>query len=218
QTPGPNSPTLAEGTWLVPILSLVGGAAAATVLLGVAFYEPTSWAASEAIGMAALLIGLSLWFGAAVRLILGILKSPLRAFTTLPPLYLLRVRGARLRVYPLFRLSNIRAVHQHTNGAYTHTTVNLSFGPELVHVVLRGKGFAEGWVQFLLGSRGRALELMAEGYLEAEHGVDLLQPSLLNKVSRKAEERGERLRFFGRAAAVGAVCAVLTIFLHGRAA
>src|SRR5262249_28281469 len=91
QKPGPNSPTLAENIWGLPILAVVGVTGAAALLLGVTFHEPSAWGASESVAMAALLIGLCLWFGAAVRAILGILRSPLRAFTTLHPLYLLRV-------------------------------------------------------------------------------------------------------------------------------
>ena len=108
-----------------------------------------------------------------------ILQSPLRSFTTIHPLYLLRAKGTTLEVYPLFNLVDLKATHQHTNGVYTQTTIELRFGAKRVRLSVRGKEHAEAWLRHLVELRGRSLELLGEGFLEAEPGIDLLPPALL---------------------------------------
>ncbi len=78
----------------------------------------------------------------------------------------------------------MQAVHQHTNGLYTHSEVTMWFGTHSVSVSLRGKEHAERWAGSVLGSRNRVMQLMLEGYLEAEQGVDLIPPALLTRAPR----------------------------------
>jgi len=228
QTPGPNSPVLAEAIWTGPVFALLGASLAAALTVYLIFDEPKPW------GMAGLLVVafffgvLALAFGWVVRAIRGILSSPLRAFTTVHPLYLLRVRGDRIRVHSLFNLSGVRAVHHHTNGAYTNTQISLSFGTETVNLAIRGKDFAQGWLQYLVGCRQRSLELMMEGYLEAEHGVELIPPALLTSEKRRTPGPrwglrphapgaiSEARRFYGGAAAVGLAAFLIAIPWHAK--
>lgn len=219
QESGPTSPKITDGwSWGLPMVSLVASSAIVAAVLIVAFEDPKPWGAVEALGMALLLLGLAVWFGYSARATLAVLRNPLKAFTTIHPLFLLRVRGDRIRAYSLFHLTKLEATHHHTNGAYTHTAVSIWFGNELVNVSLHGRGFAEGWVQFLGKSRGRSLELMSEGYLEAEHGVELFPPALLaEKAPQKSDQRADSRRVL-RGAALCAVAPVVTIVCHALAA
>lgn len=194
--PGPTSPTIARPIWPAPIFELIVGAGLLIATFLIIFYEPAP-PSVEFMVASALFIGISVAMVAiSARRIVAILRSPLRAFLTVHPLYILNVSGTEIRVYPLFNLENVHAVHQHTNGAYTGTSVTLSFGRAKLGLTLSGQSFAEGWLQFLFQSRRRALELMLSGYLEAERGVDLLPPALLSQ-PRKEPDRRERQRYYG---------------------
>lgn len=197
--PGPQRPTIARATWPAPIFYLIVGVAAAVVTLLILFHEPSPWTA-ESLAASALFLGASAFILAtSARHIFRILKSPLRSFISVHPLYVLSVSASRIELYPLFNLGDVRAVHQHTNGAYTGTTATLMFHQAQLSLTLSGKAFAEGWLQFLLDSRRRALELMLGGYLEAEHGVELIPPALLSKTRREASY-GETLKGYTRPA------------------
>lgn len=180
-SPGPNSPTIAEPIWTVPVLALLGSAALAFLVWLVLFTSVKPWDAAGTVLAIAFIVGTVMASAWSIRAVLRVLQSPIRAFVTVHPLYVIRARGMRLLVYPLLRLEDVKAVHHHTNGVYTHTQCTLHFGTKAVGVSIRGQDYAQGWLQFVLGRRARALELMAEGYLEAEHGVELIPPALLTE-------------------------------------
>lgn len=171
------SATLPNATWLWPGTAFVAG----IWLLGLAWLVTTTpmesgdfWAAllpTLALATAAL--------GWSTRTTRRILQTPLRSFTTIHPLYLLRAKGTTLEVYPLFNLLDLKATHHHTNGVYTQTAIELKFGSRRVRLSVRGKDHAEAWLRHLVQLRGRSLELLEEGFLEAEPGIDLLPPALL---------------------------------------
>ena len=198
--PGPHSPTLARTIWPAPILLFMGGVASAVATFFSTFNEPDPLSGGFLLG-SAVGIGVSAFMlSVSIRRILDILKSPVRAFLTIHPLYVVRATANQLHLYPLFNLDDVQAVHQHTNGMYSGTTMTLDFHGARVSLTLSGREFAEGWLQFLLESRRRALELMLGGYLEAEHGVDLIPPKLLSQ-PQKVGDRRATVRFYAGAAA-----------------
>ncbi len=181
------------------------------------FEAPLRWTAASLLFTALALGALAAALAHVLRDIRGILESPIRGMVTVHPLYLVRTRADRLKVYPLVRLSKTHGVHQHTNGGYTHTSVTLHFGKETVELTIRGKEYAQGWLDYFVNRRRRALELMAEGYLEAEQGVEMIPPVLLTKPpATKAKEKARALRWYGAAAV--AVVAALAVIVPLRAA
>ena len=218
QSPGPSSPTLEEGVWASKIALLLLACFALAWFLYVLFQAPLRWTATSLLVTALALGALAAALTYVLRDIWGILQSPIRGMVTVHPLYLVRTRADRLKVYPLVRLSKTHGVHQHTNGGYTHTSVTLHFGKEIVELTIRGKEYAQGWLDYFVNRRRRALELMAEGYLEAEHGVETIPPVLLTRppASTKAREKAGAQRWYGAAAA--AVVAALAVIIPLRAA
>jgi tetratricopeptide (TPR) repeat protein len=217
QAPGETSPTIEQSIWRRPLLALVGISFAAGVILELISEAQEPQGGAFAIFITAVFVGLAFGAGYVARAILGILRSPLRAFITLHPLYFLRVRADRIRAYSLFHLADIKAVHHHTNGRYTHTAVDLWFGTEVVRLTLTGRDFAEGWVQYLTHCRARSLELMMEGYLEAEHGVELIPLALLTKsAAPKAAAKAEDRRWYAGMAAVGVAAGLFASLWHAR--
>lgn len=136
----------------------------------------------------ALLIGTALTgaaFAYFVTKVLRVAAAPVRAITTLHPLYLVRTWSGIVELNPLFMLTNTHGVHQHTNGVYTGTQITLTFGDtetggnRYVNFSVRGQESAQNFLNALLEVRGRSLELLAEGALEAEHLVEDLPPAAL---------------------------------------
>ncbi len=215
QTPGPTSPTFAEAVWPAKIASILGVCFALALFLYLLFAIPERWTVGGVVVTSALLGVLSAALAHVVRDIVELVKSPIRGFITVHPLYLVRARGDRLKVYPLFRLSKSHGVHQHTNGGYTHTAVTLHFGSEVISLTIRGKEYAQGWLNYFVGRRGRALELMAEGYLEAEQGVEMIPPAMLTKPSPSAlQEKAALKRLFVGAGAAALLALAVIIPLH----
>jgi tetratricopeptide (TPR) repeat protein len=215
QTPGPTSPTFAEAVWPAKITSILGVCFALALLLYVLFAAPERWSVVGVVVTAMLLGSLFAALAYVVRDIVQLVKSPIRGFITVHPLYLVRARGDRLKVYPLFRLSKSHGVHQHTNGGYTHTAVTLHFGSEVIALTIRGKEYAQGWLNYFVGRRGRALELMAEGYLEAEQGVEMIPPAMLTRPSPSAaQEKATLKRLFGGAGAAALAALAVIVPLH----
>jgi tetratricopeptide (TPR) repeat protein len=132
-------------------------------------------------------LALGLGFGAlCLRAYLRRIASPIRAFTTVESPYLLQARYDQLDVYSLFYLQNINAVHNHTNGAYTGTRFTITFyGGKTLNFNINGKEYAEQWLKFLGQEHRRAIELLGEGFLEANGMTDAIPPRLLCDVSRK---------------------------------
>jgi tetratricopeptide (TPR) repeat protein len=156
--------------------------------------------------------------GAAVMVTLGRLLSErggkLRTITTLHPLYLIRATPALVELYPLFMLTGTSGSHQHTNGVYTGTALTFAFGDNTTggtrshHVNVAGQAVAQEFVDTLLQVRGRSLELLAEGALEAEHLVDHLPPRALKDLPLPPG----RMKKLARPLAVG-LAAALVIFV-----
>lgn len=210
--PGPQSATLAQAVWTMPVVAFVLGIAATwAAVLGLSSL-PVPWsAATLALAFAAVALALAplAW---SLRASLRILKSPLRGLLTVHPLYLVKVDCDEVRVYSLFHLTDIHPVHHHTNGVYTHTAIKFVFGPKTsLQISIRDRSYAEGWLSFFFSTRGRSLELMAEGYLEAEHGVELLPPRLVLSAKDRKRELGW-LRPWGAALALAS--AVTTAGLY----
>ena len=156
--------------------------------------------------------------GTAVVVTLGRLLrergGKLRTITTLHPLYLVRATPSLVELYPLFMLTGSHGSHQHTNGMYTGTSLTFAFGDADTggarshHVSVAGQALAQEFVDTLLGVRGRSLELLAEGALEAEHLVDNLPPRALKDLPLPPG----RLRTLARPLAIG-LSAALLIFV-----
>jgi curved DNA-binding protein CbpA len=217
QAPGPTSPTLEEGVWAKPIFSLLLACFGLALFLYLLFEEPMRWTAASLVFTALALAALGAALAYVLRTIWSILESPIRGMVTVHPLYLVRARADRLTVYPLVRLTKTHGVHQHTNGGYTHTSVTLHFGTETVELTIRGKEYAQGWLDYFVNRRRRALELMAEGYLEAEQGVEMIPPALLTKPpASRAQQWARAQRWYGAAAV--AVVTTLAVLVPLRAA
>lgn len=171
---GPTTPTVVEAMWALPFFVTLGGMLAAfgAALAASAGKDPTLVAAGAAVGGLLLAEGL--------RRTIAMMSGPLRGFVTVHPLWVVRARGDAVSVYSLFSLVSTNGTHHHTNGVYTHTSIVLAFGGEKRHtttVTIRNQGYAQAWLTYLWETRGRSLELLSEGFLEAEGGVDLLSPS-----------------------------------------
>lgn len=140
------------------------------------------------LGATALVVGL----GAAalcVRAYLRRVASPLRAFTTVESPYVVRVSYDSVDVFSLLYLQSVRAVHHHTNGVYTGTQFTLTFFDEMpVSFSIRGQQYAESWLKFLGEQRRRAIELLGEGFLEANGMIDAIPPRLLRDVERSPKQ------------------------------
>jgi curved DNA-binding protein CbpA len=219
QAPGRTSPTFAEGIWFPKIGLLLLTCSLLAIFLRVLFESPARWGVGDVVLLALALCAFAAALAYLTREIWMILKSPLRGMITVHSLYLVRARANRLHVYPHFRLSKTHGVHQHTNGGYTHTAVTLHFGKETVSLTIRGKEYAQGWLDFFVSRRRRALELMAEGYLEAEQGVEMIPPALLTAPSATAaKEKKSLLRLFGGAVVAGLAALAVITPLHAAAA
>ncbi len=168
---GPTTPTVVEAVWAPPFFMTVLGMLGVFVAAMLASGGKAVWLAGgvAACGGAAL--------GDGLRRIRAWLSGPLRGFLTVHPLWIVRARGDVLSVYSLFGLASTSGSHQHTNGVYTHTSIVLTFGdvsPVSITVKIRDAGYAQAWLTHVWETRGRSLELLSEGFLEAEGAVDLL--------------------------------------------
>lgn len=195
-----DGPTLRAKSWGLPLGALVGAcllALVAYLLLDIAPGPPVGdaarWEAPVPFSRTAfgVVVLLALFTGAAalgvhfLRAMLRRRKAPFVGLTTVHPLYLIQATPDQVTLYPLFGLTRTEGVHHGQNGVYTHTALSLGFGKASAHLIFHNAGFAQAWLDYLLGARKRALELLAAGYLEAEHGVELLPPALLSEQPRK---------------------------------
>jgi hypothetical protein len=179
------------------------------------FDDPRPWSAPAAAGALALIAAFVATLSVTGSDIRRTLAGPLRAFVTLHPLYIVEASVDRILVHPLLRLDRVDATHHHTNGGYTHTAITLWFGGHAVYVTLRRKQYAEEWAGAILRARNRVMQLMLEGYLEAEQGLDLIPPALLTRAPGPARRFGPRF-YAATAAAAVALWGIVT-FLHQRA-
>ncbi|AUX46438.1 uncharacterized protein SOCE26_079440 [Sorangium cellulosum] len=202
QERAPDGPALRMNPWGSP-LKATAGAGALSLLAYLLLYSapapasaeaaastPFTGTAAGAIVMAVLLGGVALLLSHVARVVHVRRKSPIQGLTTIHPLYLVRADPEQTELYPLFCLSRSEGVHHGHNGVYSHTVLRLGFGGAEVSLTFVDGGFAQAWIDHLLATRKRALELLAAGYLDAEHGVELMPPTLLD---RRPPSRGARL-------------------------
>lgn len=216
-SPGPQSPTIAKNVWAWPVTAILASIGLTTLFTTLAFSEPSPWTTGETIAAALPVFGCVLALAFSAKKAFEIVTSPLRSFFSIHPLYLVNVDLRRVDVYPLFGLTDLSAVHHHTNGVYSHTLITLRFAGKTFTASIRGKEHAVGWINYLLECRQRALELMAEGYLDAEHGIELLPPSLLTQKKAASKKRTREIRFYAGAAGLGlAAWAVLIPIREGK--
>jgi len=171
RTPGPTSATVSEVSRLWSLLAVMIGVG----LLGcgmtfVALHMPG--------GVPLLLLGVMI-SGYALFNYLHIIASPVRGFVTVEAPYLVRARPRAVTVYPLYLLEEIKATHHHNNGVYTGTQIHLRFNGTKTTVALRNKSYAEGWLEFLGDQHRRTLEVLGEGFLEADPMVERFSAALL---------------------------------------
>jgi curved DNA-binding protein CbpA len=107
------------------------------------------------------------------------LTSALPKMTLLHPVYFLKVDYDRVHVFPLVNLHDVKVVRHTTNGVYTHTQVHLPFGRRTLQLRFRKTDEAGQLAQALLDRRRRMLELVANGLVETEPGIDLVPAALL---------------------------------------
>jgi curved DNA-binding protein CbpA len=133
------------------------------------------------------------------------LTAALPKMRILHPVHYLEVEFDRVKVYPLVNLHDVKIVRHSTNGVYTHTVVHLPFGKKTRLVSYRSEGEASGFADALLQRRRRVLELLANGLLENEEGIDLVPSAVL--------AAGTRLRVAGPAKLAGAALAAAAVLL-----
>jgi tetratricopeptide (TPR) repeat protein len=133
------------------------------------------------------------------------LTAALPNMRILHPVHYLEVEFDRVRVYPLVNLHDVKIVRHSTNGIYTHTAVHLPFGKKTRHVSYRAEAEASAFADALLQRRRRVLELLANGLLENEEGIDFVPSPVL--------AAGTRLRVAGPAKLAGAALAAAAILL-----
>lgn len=191
------------GLFIDSLLVLVAGVLfGAAVMMG--FNGNGVWSTFER-SFAALMFGV---FGAtaciALRRWLRTMKSPVGRFMTLHPLYFIDVDIDEVRFLPMLRMSEIRATHQGSNGAYTHTTFAVFFGLESRNFTVKSQQGAEDLAKQLYGLRGRLLDLLHSGLLAGEAGADLLSAALITQPPPRAP-RWHWLRWPVAGAALGVV-------------
>ncbi|MFT3772945.1 MAG: DnaJ domain-containing protein [Minicystis sp.] len=218
--PARGSLTRPRGVWAIPALGLAASVLIATMGTLLAFDGPHAWEGAELFGIGILVALVVTGISLSARRILQILSSPLRAFVTLHPLFLVEVAVDRAKVRSLLTLGDVRAVHHHVNGAYSRTEITMWFGGQAFDMTIVGKEDAESWAGAVIGFRNRALELMMAGYLEANEGAEMIPPALLGNppaAPAKAAKAATRRWYAGTAVAALAAWAALGV-THARAA
>jgi tetratricopeptide (TPR) repeat protein len=187
--PGDRSPTIAEAIWTGPFFAILSCGAlivAATALVLDALSKGREAMLPFLVCAAAAVATVF-----TARKVVRILASPLRAFTTVHPLFLVRARGDRVELYPLLQCTEARGIHHHTNGVYSGTQLTFRFGTASLGVRIQGQDYAQAWMNHVNETRKRTVMLLAEGYLEAEQGVDTLSPAAVAKlVEAPSSKRG----------------------------
>lgn len=98
------------------------------------------------------LLGVGIWASLGYMRRFG--RSSLRPFVYLNPLYFVRVTLDEVRYHSIWRdLTDLRITHHHTNGVYTHTHFQFSFGKQRESLMVRPKKLAEELAQRIQGFR-----------------------------------------------------------------
>jgi tetratricopeptide (TPR) repeat protein len=132
---------------------------------------------------------------AALALGFGGLRFHLALTARLPrlrlvhPLYYLEVDYDRVHAFPVVNLHDVKVVQHSTNGAYTHTVLHLPFGGRTRRLRFRHPPHASRLAERLLQRRRRALELLANGLLETEAGIDLIPAAALAGGALRSHQR-----------------------------
>lgn len=204
--------TLEHSSWWWPLVGSISTAATLALTAFRLWDEPQPTTVERLvwtfIGLALAVLQGMLTVRAVYRLVVG----GIRHRSTVTLLHILSVTPGQVRAFPLFALDNVRVVKHTTNGAYTHTVVTIEFaeGPNF-SVSIRNEYNATGWANYVLECRHRALELLFEGFLEAEPDADLIPPKLLSGTARKPVLSPAERRWWGGAAGAAVAGLLLTI-------
>ena len=134
------------------------------------------------------------------------LHSKVGRFVAVHPLYLVEMDLDEVQLWPLVALSRIAATHHHTNGVYTHTQFNLSFGPKVRSLSVRPQALGNQFGDVLQAIRNRLLDLLHGGMLAAERGADFVPAELMRR--RRPPRDLRRLKVLAAGAALGALVAL----------
>ncbi len=207
----PNRIVFSEGgRTTAALLSLVPGA----LVLWVAVWRCTGgdrrWDADGVAWTGVLVAAATLLLVFGGRRFHAALTAPLSRMRVVHPVHYLEVDFDRVRVFPLVNLHDVKLVRHSTNGLYTHTVVHLPFGRKTRRVSWRSESDASAFADALLHRRRRVLELLANGLLENEAGIDLVPSSVLAAGSRLRLAAPLRI-----AAAALVAAALLLVFATG---
>ena len=214
---GPSSPTYFLAAWGNSLWGFLAAVGLAALVVFAFFKSPWSWGPTGYAFALLGFVGAALALAASVRAILPAATSPVHPLVTIHPLYLLQAGARRLQVFPLVNLGGVNLTRHSTNGVYTHTAVEATFGKKKFKTSIRNEAYAKGWADHLFETRRRLLDLLHHGYLEAEPDVDLVPPRLLvspGKGKWSWLKRPDRVLIAG--AATGLLLFVLAIFLNRR--
>ena len=209
---GYDGPVAVLGLGLLALLAGAGLAAAA--LGGVQMWSVPGWAVTAA------LFTSGAWAAAAgIRRLRHAFRSPLGKFTTLHSHYLVQAELDRVTFWPLINLVRISTTHQHMYSVYTASSVRLRFGRRTASLAIRGKELAEGLANEAAQLRGRVLDLLNSGMLEADGEVDLIPRALFPGGKEKGAWRRRLLdvRWPAAAALAGALAVPVLVSLQARA-
>ncbi|MBK8251575.1 MAG: J domain-containing protein [Polyangiaceae bacterium] len=209
----PESPTLRYPLWSRPLwipVAIVGALLSAVALLYSVPWIPGRvgpWRPfAFSIGGAVVIMGISVTICALaahfIRAMILAKRTLVQNLMTVHPLYVIRASPLKTEFYPILRLQRTDGVHHSQNGTYTHTVINLYFETERLSLSVNNPNLAQGLLDHVVTMKVRALELLAGGYLEAEHEVDPVPPSLLEPPSPVRSTAQERRRRWGTVAAV----------------
>lgn len=212
QKPGPKSPVVGQSAWLRPLLAMAGCALLVAACHWFIWERPVRWGAGDLFAALLLLGGTITATAFTLRSVLQILQSPLRAFVSVQPLYLLQVRCQQVNVWSLFNLLNVEVTAHRFNGIYTSTSLRLRFPGKTLALTLRDHDFAVAWAHHVGECRQRTLELMMAGYLDAERDLDLVPHALLQgKAPRSAGAPRDVLRWLSASVAITLVALGLAV-------
>ena len=196
-----------------PVFLLIVAGFLAVVALNAAFGARHLWDPGQQLFMGIFLVGAALLVALGIRRVQRVARSPFKKYTTIHPLHLLQVDVDKVAVWPLVNLHDVHLTHHSTNGVYQYTAVRMDFAGTICNTTIRGQQASVDWANRLLGQRRRCLELMANGLLEAEEGIDLIPAETLRgqKIPIDKESRDRAMRFYGIFAAVGLVAAAVAL-------
>lgn len=160
----------------------------------------------------AVLLGLGGWLLAAGALGLRrARRSPLGKFTTLHQHYLVQVNQDQVTFWPLINLVRVSAMHHQTYAGST-TSVRMKFGWRTAALSIRDREVATGLANGAANNRGRLLDLLSSGLLEADGELDVL-PRELRERARPSAVVARRLRGVQWQAAGAAAAAAVVLAL-----